>query len=121
MRKIPLLFVGIVVCAAILGGALTVNAQGGAIDPVPVQPPACDNVAPYDHNRDGRLDGADFTMWVVTVHESGLCQFDAPLGSCPAWVDVDRNGIVSIADLQAMERFLLTCVNSPIFTRLRPR
>ena len=44
-----------------------------------------------DLNGDGKFNGADFTMWVHTVHESGRCELDGPLGDCPAWIDVNRD------------------------------
>ena len=49
-------------------------------------------------------------MWVYTVHESGRCELDGPLGDCPAWIDVNRDGLVSHADLETMIQFLYQCI-----------
>jgi hypothetical protein len=108
--------VGALVLAALLGAAsLTVSAQE---DPVPIRPPLCSELGAVDLNGDGKLDGADYTLWVVTVHESGRCELDGPLGDCPAWVDLNKDGIVSHADLEAMTSFLFECVYAPWRTRI---
>ena len=80
----------------------------------------CESVGRYDLNGDGKLTGEDFGLWVWTVHESGRCELDGPLGNCPSFVDVNRDGFVSHADLNAMFDFLFQCVYGPWRTRITP-
>lgn len=118
MRRTILLLV--VLGVVVLVGARAVQAQS-TIDPRPVMPPSCTNVAPFDHNRDGKLDWRDFEMWVLAVHEGGeTCRLNGPASGCPTWVDVNGDGIVTVADVQAMDQFLNWCIVAPRHTGLRP-
>jgi len=79
--------------------------------PIPVNPPSCRSMAKYDLTGDGKVNGDDFTMWVRMVHESGeVCRLNGPIGQCPSWVDVNGDGIISVADLDAMHQFVMYCV-----------
>ena len=114
MKRLLVIGFAIVMGLVLVGAAVsTVGAQSGPKDPVPVVPRLCEDVGPYDHDGDGKVNGADFTKWVETVHESGRCELNAPLGECPAWVDVNDDGIVSHADLDAMYEFMVQCVYAP--------
>ena|SRR3990172_1403623 len=111
------LLLGLIVFALVaFAVATTRSASAQDPSPVPITLPSCREVSRYDHNGDGRVNGDDFGMWVWTVHESGgECRLNGPAGGCPAWVDVNRDGIVSVADLDAMQHFVLICVwPSPI-------
>ena len=119
MRRLFGLVFALVICLALVGAVVsTANAQTDPKDPVPVVPPVCQDVSRVDLNKDGKLDSADFELWVQTVHESGRCQLDGPLGECPAWVDVNRDGIVSLLDLDELNAFLLQCVLAPWRTQI---
>ena len=86
MRCFAKVLFAVVLCAAVVGAASSaVGAQNKSGDPspVPVIPPSCDNVGPYDLNRDGRLTSADLELWVRTVHESGRCGLNGPVSSVP--------------------------------------
>ena len=101
-----LLMVGIAVFA---GLGQSARAQE---PPVPVIVPSCQDVARYDLNRDGRVSADDFSLWVITVHELGgpACQLNGPASGCPVWLDVNRDGVISHADLDAMSLFRANCV-----------
>ena len=105
-------FVGLV----ILVGAVLVVAAGQPAraqeSPVPIFVPSCQDTARYDLNRDGRISPDDFSLWVITVHELGgeACQLNGPAGGCPVWLDVNRDGVISHADLDAMSYFRANCV-----------
>jgi hypothetical protein len=119
MRRLLVFGFALVIGLVLVGAAAsTVGAQNDPKDPVPVVPPMCEDMSKVDLNGDGKLNGADYTLWVVTVHESGRCELDAPVGNCPAWIDVNRDGIVSHADLEAMTSFLFECVYAPWRTRI---
>jgi len=118
MRRLVLVVGAVLICAVLVAVvASTASAQNV---PVPVLPPSCENVSRFDHNHDGRLTGADFDLWVWTVHESGRCELNGPLGACPSSVDVNGDGFVSHADLEAMFSFLFQCVYGPRRTQIVP-
>ena len=110
MKRAVLVLAALVVGVALAGVvASMVNAQ--EIGPVPFVPNWCSNASKYDHNGDGQLTGADFSLWVQAVHESGdACRLDGPSSGCPSWADVNGDGLVSHADLDAMFGYLFLCV-----------
>lgn len=119
MRRLFVLGFVMLISLVLLGAvASTVDAQTDPKDPVPVIPPMCEDMSRVDLNGDGTVDGADFNMWVYAVHESGDCELDGPIGRCPLWVDVNRDGLVSHADLETMISFLHECIYAPWRTRL---
>lgn len=98
---------------AILGVVLTVaSAVQAQIEPSPfVLPAICRDITRYDLNRDGRVNGADFSLWVQTVHEGRTeCKLGGPASACPGFVDVDYDGLVTTGDLDAMQHYLTQCV-----------
>jgi hypothetical protein len=117
MRRTGLLLGALVVLLVVLAGAAAVQAQN--IEPQPVVPPSCGDMTKYDVNKDGRVNWADLQLWVETVDQSGLCQMGGPLGSCPAWTDVNGDGLVNIEDLHAIDMFMRWCVNPPRNTFVR--
>ena len=121
MRRLFGVVFAIAVCALLVGAAVsTVNAQTDPKDPVPVLPPLCEDISRVDLNGDGTFNGDDFEFWVYTVHFSGACELDGPINEqprCPQVIDVNRDGIVSALDLEAMVKFLEECINAPWRTR----
>jgi hypothetical protein len=110
MRRVLFLgVVALVVVAAFAAVSQPARAQG---EPVPIVVPSCQDLARYDLNRDGRVGPDDFSLWVITVHELGgeQCRLNGPVQGCPSWLDVNHDGIVSHADLDAMSFFMANCV-----------
>jgi hypothetical protein len=67
-RSLQLALVLAVVGVALVA-ATAVQAQHTG--PAPGIPVECVDLARYDLDHNGRVDGNDFTLWVITVHESG--------------------------------------------------
>jgi hypothetical protein len=109
MRK-ALLIVGVL--GALLLGVASVQAQDPpVIPPQPVQPQVCSYTDPYDHNGDGQVNWQDYDMWVNAVHNGmPTCKLDGLASGCPDWVDVNRDGMVTHADLMAMDAFRAWCM-----------
>jgi hypothetical protein len=110
MRK--MLVLGLIVLGVMAFVAATGQSARAQESPVPIVVPSCQDMARYDLNRDGRVGPDDFSLWVITVHELGgeQCRLNGPASGCPVWLDVNRDGIVSHADLDAMSFFMANCV-----------
>ncbi len=116
MRRSWLLLGVVAVLVAVLAGSATVQAQNtDPITPQPITPRQCGQMTPYDLNHDGTVNWKDYDLWVRTVHE-GLetCKLDGPADGCPSWVDVNGDGVVSHADLDAIHYFEMWCVRPPM-------
>jgi len=104
-------------------GAVTVSAQIGEPPPVvPGVPSDCVPPPALDLNHDGQVDWQDFEKWVRQVHWGGdpvypNCRRDGPASACPLWVDVNGDGMVTVADLDVMGRFMQWCSRPPRIVR----
>jgi hypothetical protein len=110
MRYTALL--AVVVLALVALAAMTTGAASAQDpSPVPITPPSCRSMAKYDLTGDGKVNSDDFGLWVRIVHESGeVCRLNGPLGNCPSFVDIDGDGMITHADLDALTRFMVYCV-----------
>jgi hypothetical protein len=110
-RVVRLALMLAIVGAVLAIGASVTHAQQHVM---PVIVVSCTDVSRFDLNRDGMVNGDDFTLWVKAVHEPGAafpeCRLDGPASACPAWADVNGDGKVSLLDLDWMAEYLRSCV-----------
>jgi hypothetical protein len=91
---------------------VTASAVDAQLDPVPVVPQVCEGEQ-YDLDGNGKVNSDDAEYWVRTVHFSGLCELDGPVGTCPPNLDLNGDGFITHADLDEVLGFLIRCVFPP--------
>ena len=114
MRRFGLVMFA-VVAGALLVGVLGSAASAQGLTPKPIELPKCDNLDKVDLNGDGKLDYRDFTKWFTTLHDltGDECYLGGPASGCPAFMDVNGDGIVDHGDLHELEEFQHFCIRAP--------
>ena len=101
----------VVLLVAAVGAA---NAQDDPITPRPVNPVPCEGMSIYDLTGDQKVNWEDFEKWVRRVHWGGdACTLGSPASDCPMWLDINGDGVISHADLDALNRFYMYCAGPP--------
>lgn len=114
MRKALGLSLAVVTLAVLVFASGAAMAEDGPIQPRPITPIPCVGLSIYDLDGSGKVDSADFETWVRRVHwGADACALNGPASACPIWVDVNGDGKISHADLDALLRFMISCAGPP--------